>query len=80
MKNVSIIGTETDTNHEINDTFVKNKTCYTACLKKCNETEDLRTLHLKAGMKPDGQKGVHICKGHLQISSSFAAGEGGVQC
>ena len=59
---------------------VKNKTHYAACLKRCNEREDLRTPHLKARIKPNGQKGAHICMGHLQISSSFAAGKGGVEC
>jgi hypothetical protein len=52
---------------------------YAARLKKCNAREELRTLHLQARIKPVGQKGIHNCMGHVQISSSFAAREGGVQ-
>lgn len=44
------------TNYEINDTLWKTKRINMACLKKCNEREDLRTLHQKQGLKPIGQK------------------------
>lgn len=56
MKNLSIIGTETDTNYEINDTLSKIKCIMQHVLKKCNEREHLRTLHLKARIKPVGKK------------------------